>query len=412
MSARSIWPPASRLLLLALLSSCGPQVPVFDGPSYRRDPPQVSSLKGRIVTSNNGDDTLSLLDPAAIRPAERLIVGFNPVELEGPHHLSVDREGRFVYVNLSMAVAGMGTGPHGAHGAATIPGHVVKLDAATARMVASVQVDANPGDNTLTADGKTLYVTHYDVARWMKAEASDLRKGDADLVLVDTATMVVKDRIPLCAAAHGVRLSADERTLYSTCGPDQIAVVDLPTRTVQRISLSGAPESPGATCLLCPYALAVAPDGVVWVSNTGANNGSVGRGSIMIYDPKLPGIDKTRTVQLRGSPIFAAFSGTADNYRAYVPEQSSTDNFVRAYQPRGAGQPPMELDPISLTTSQCLLAHMLYLTPDGKRGYLVCEGNHRSAGSFAWLDMEGHAVMGSVPIGVFPDGLAFVPAAP
>jgi hypothetical protein len=188
-----------------------------------------------------------------------------------------------------------------------------------------------------------------------------------------------------------------------------MAVVDLAARAVQRISLSGAPESAGATCQLCPYALAVAPDGLVWISNTGANNGSVGRGSIMVYDPKT-GLDPMRTVRLRGSPIFAAFVGPADGYRVHVPEQSSTESFVRAYEPQGPGQPPRELDPISLTAAQCQLAHMLHVSADGKLAHLVCEGDHRNPGTFVWLDLAANTVMGSVPIGVFPDGLAFVPA--
>ena len=45
-------------------------------------------------------------------------------------------------------------------------------------------------------------------------------------------------------------------------------------------------------------------------------------------------------------------------------------------------------------------------------GYLVCEGNHTDPGTLVWLDLDGPAVVASASIGVFPDGLVLVPAAP
>jgi hypothetical protein len=369
-------------------------------------------MLGKIVTSNNGDDTLSIVDPATVGPAQRLPVGFNPVELEGPHHLSVDPAGRFIYLNLSLAVMGSGSGPHGSHGSGMLPGWVLKLDTTSGREVARAVVESNPGDNVLSADGKTLYVTHYDVPLWFKGVGPDrnIRDGDSKLVVIDTETMAVKAKVPICPAAHGVRLSPDETRLYATCGPDEIAVVTLPAMTVRRVPLiPGSVE--GGTCIRCPYALSVAPDGVVWVSSTGSDFG--GRGALHLFDPTLPGdgdFDQAATVQYRGGAMFAAFVGTKESYRAYLPERGGRagGDQIHIYEPQPRGQPPRELGTIPLTRPDCQNAHMVLA--EGTRGHLICEGDQVRPGTFVWLDLEARSVLGSVPIGVFPDGLALVRA--
>ena len=392
------------VVLLALCGCGGDRLPVFDGPGFVHDPAPPSML-GKIVTTDNGDDTLSIVDPAAPSPPKLVPVGFNPVDIEGPHHLSVDPTGKFLYVNLSLPASVVGVGPHGAHGASIKPGWVLKLDTATGRELGRIDVDPNPGDNTLTPDGKTLYVTHYDLPSWFanSAPGKSIRDGDSKLIAIDTATMTRTAKVPICPAAHGVRLSLDEKQLYATCGPDEIAVVDLPALTVRRVPLApGAPE--GGTCTRCPYALTVAPDGTVWVSSIGM--GTNARGMVSLYDPVTGDFDPASHTQLRGAAMFAAFVGSKEAYRAFVPEQGAAGDAIRIYQPQPRGTPPMEIASITLDRADCQKAHMLLA--DIAKGYLVCEGDHVHPGSFVWLDLDARAVTGSQPIGVFPDGMAWV----
>ena len=113
---------------------------------------------------------------------------------------------------------------------------------------------------------------------------------------------------------------------------------------------------------------------------------------------------------IRWSAMFAAFTGTAGEYRAYVPEQSSTGgDAVRIYEAQPRGTPPREIGELALARTDCLKAHMLLVS--GTRGHLVCEGDHVNPGSFVWLDFAAPSVLGSARIGVFPDGLALVPVA-
>jgi DNA-binding beta-propeller fold protein YncE len=314
-----------------------------------------------------------------------------------------------------MAVANSGGGPHGAHGAGNVPGYVLKLDAVDGRQVGRVIVDPNPGDNVLSPDGRTLYVTHYDLIAWrMGAQKSDLRLGDSKVAIVDTESMTVTKKVPLCPAAHGVRTSKDGARLYATCGPDEIAVADLanPDLAVKRHSLPGT--TPGAACARCPYGLDEAPDGTVWVFSLGAGVGELGGGTIDVFDPTRapgPGFEPGRSVRLCGSAVFGAFAPNPQGgHLAYVPEQGRCGNRVRVFTLGGPGQAPIPSgDPIQLTREQCLNAHMVLTTADGKTGYLVCEGDHKGPGTFVVLDLVARKVVGHIAIGVFPDGMAVIP---
>ncbi len=405
--------------LALLVAACGRDVPAYDGLAFARDPPVVGPLNGRFVISNNGDDSLSVVDPEAAENApsrvQRIPIGFSPVELEGPHHVSAGPWGRAVYVNLSLAVKGAGSGPHGSHGTGTLPGFVLKLDATDGHETGHVQVDPNPGDNALSPDGKTLYVTHYDLVAWAHAAHGDnLRAGDSFLVVIDTDSMSVRARVALCPAAHGVRLSADGATLFATCGPDEIAVVKVtePGLPVRRVSLPGTQE--GVNCQRCPYALGVAPDGTVWVFSLGPSGGTAGRGGFDVFDPTATdggAFDPARAVSLQGSPVFAAFWGTAAQYRAYVPEQGNVGDFVRVYESDGPGKATRQVGLLILARQHCQNAHMLLVDKEGSRGNLICEGDHRAPGTFVVLDLVGQMVVAASPVGVFPDGIAWVPPA-
>ena len=239
-----------RAVAVAFTLACGKTDKAsFTMPDFKSDPIPPGPLNGMFLTTDNGSDLLSAVDPVTRAVKWSIPVGFNPVELEGPHHITPDPAGQFVYVNLSEAVVGSGSGPHGAHGTGTIPGFVLKLRTSDGTQAAFAQVDPNPGDLVTSPDGKTLYVTHYDLVKLGKgAQAGDLRQGDSNLVVIDTATMGVTKKVPICPAAHGTRLSADARTLYATCLTDEIAVVDVsnPALPVQRVLLPNSTETP--TC--------------------------------------------------------------------------------------------------------------------------------------------------------------------
>ena len=355
----------------------------------------IGALTGKILTTNSGDDTLSVVDPAAPAMPGRMPVGFSPVELEGPHHLSVDPGGRYVYVNLSYAVLGSGSGPHGSHGTGELPGHVVKIDTRTAREVGRVSVDPNAGDSVLSPDGKTLYVTHYDIIKWAHAAHDmDLRKADSQLAAVDTETMVVRRRVTMCARRR------------TACGCCPTAASSSPPAAPTRSWWSISPIRPGrrAGAAAGPEradrvpALPLRADGGPRRHRLGLQPRPHGRArGVDIFDPAAPGggaFDPARSFTLRGAAMFASFGPAPAGaepgaFRAWLPEQSPAADFIRVFQVDGPGARPVEVDAIALRTGECVAPHMMLVTPDALRGHLICEGDHRGPGQFVCATCRG-----------------------
>ncbi len=370
----------------------GPELPALGG--------------GRIVITNSLDDTVSLLDLDTMGSPgwgelARVPVGLNPVELEGPHHAAFSPRGDYYYVGLSYFVPGAGSGPHGNHGSGTADGYALKLDAKDNRLVGSVRVDRNPGDLVLSADGRTLYQTHFDLLKVtdaVKAGITDERKMDARLAILDADTMRRKAMVPVCPAPHAVRLSPDEKRAYAACISDEVAVVqlDTPERTVTRVKMPNA-----GTAVVPkhePYALTLSPtDGALWVSSLKSR-------ALHYLDPESLTVRPERSIYtLRGAPMFGAVS--ADGKTLYMPYQAVDavaviDTATSAIQ----GE-------IHLSDAGCLNVHQVELTPDGRHALAVCEGDHQGPGTLHVLDLRAGAVgevVKTVRVGIYPDSVGIL----
>ncbi|MCK6546480.1 YncE family protein [Myxococcota bacterium] len=352
---------------------------------------------GRVILTNNLDDTLSIFDLATIGdPAQqelaRVPLGLVPVELEGPHHAAVDPSGAYYYVAISNYVPGGGSGPHGAHGTGRADGYCLKYRAPDNELVASVRVDPNPGDITISPDGKTIYLTHYDLLRIQDNLASaDPTAVDARLAIVDAETMTRKVMVSLCPAPHGVLTSADGRWVYAACYSDELAIVDTtdPSYPVTRVKV--AADAGGVTdAVYGPYALAVDPvRGDVWVSGTRAKR-------MLVWDAATGEMRPDRAVDLEGGPIFGGFS--ADGARLYVAHQG-TDG-VAVIDPATS----TVLRTVRLPPPVCTSPHQIVLDPSETWGLLSCEGDHVGPGTFVVLELAPEArYHHHVPVGVFPD---------
>jgi len=369
----------------------------------RGDYPGVG--EGRIVVTNNLDDTVSLLDLSlvaddALSELARVPVGFIPVEREGPHHLAADPSGEFYYVGISNFVPGAGSGPHGVHGSGTADGHVLKIRASDNLPVASVRVDRNPGDLEITPDGSLLLATHFDMLRISEviAAGGDEREMDSRLAILDPVAMERIAMVPACPAAHGTVISPDASTAYLSCLPDIIAIVDLvseehPVRRVPVVEVPGSVSAP----VCSPYALTISPSGdTVWVS-------CYADGSVLPYDVASGEMDPDRAAgPFPGAALFGAF--TRDGGTFYVPHQGAG----------GIGVVDPETgditDDVFLPPETCFAPHVVALTDDEARLMLVCEGDRSGPGTFVVLDRATMSVERSVPLGVFPDDIGILRA--
>ncbi len=404
--------PASRLCLalcacLVALPSCidakAPMEHVYaayDGQAWPNRRVPVPWPAGPLaLTSDNGSDTLTALDPATLTVLAQVPVGRDPVDVDGPHHLAIDRAKNAVYIALSYP-APMTAGAHAGHGVSTQPsGWVQKLALADLSLLGEVRVDANPGDIVLSQDGKRLVVSHFDLAA---ASAPDqaLEQRRGVLTVIDPNTLELLGspspaRVRTCLLPHGISLAPpDGATAYAACyGEDAVAVVDLahPGSAVQRIAVGPTPGPPGAPAY-GPYSAVASPDAArLAVGCTESKD-------LRFFETKSLTMAAT-VLHTQGAPMFAAWS--ADGARLWVPYQKP-NGIVLADVATGK-----ILKTRAFSVQECQLPHEAVL--QGGRVLLVCEGSHVGPGSVVALDPETLETLGKVDVGVYPDRLAVAP---
>src|SRR5262249_19239310 len=160
------------------------------------------------------------------------------------------------------------------------------------------------------------------------------------------------------------------------------AVLDLtrPEALPKRHSMPNLAE--GATCKYCPHAVAVAPDGKVWVSLTGAvaEDHEHAYGGGWIFDPRGGWTDDFMV--FHGSAMLIDFQRITDGYRALVPQQGHGEDLLNVITLGSAG-----LDDgivVTLPPEQCLLAHAAQVFPAAGRVAVLCEGDHMRPGTLLW----------------------------
>lgn len=96
-----------------------------------------------------------------------------------------------------------------------------------------IVVGPEPHGLAATADGRTVFAT---------IEASDRQTGD--LVWIDTATLKVTRRTPICLEPHALAATPDGQWLYIPCRDGHYWVVDGRTgRVVKQINTGGRPHN-------------------------------------------------------------------------------------------------------------------------------------------------------------------------
>jgi len=389
---------------LSILGACSPDDPTvvhvydpYEGDAYpnRRTPLDIPDTGVGLVT-NSYSDTLSVLDLKTGASLGDYPVGRDPVNLDGPHHVTISPSGDAVYVALSYPVVNT-SGPHASHGSSIQAGYAQKLDGTDLRVLGQVRVDTNPGDIVVSADGKRLVVSHFDLQRAIK-NPGDIDAVRATLAVIDPSTMALTGspdatRIPTCVAPHGVALSQpDGATAYVACyGEDTLAVVDLAAGKV----LDRVPMAPGVEGFgdpqFGPYSAVMSPGGgQIAVGNTVSND-------IRFFDVKSGKMQPERTLSMLGAPYFPAWS--PDEKQLIVPLQAPDG--VAVYDLETSAETAHR----DFTSNECPLPHVAMHLDDGLIA-LVCEGDHKTTGKVLWLDPDTLATVRQAEVGVYPDAFA------
>src|SRR5687768_9283971 len=145
-------------------------------------------------------DKISLVrfGPAGARVDHELPTGDMPIDIDGPHGISVARNQQFYFVSL-------------AHGRPF--GSVWKYSTRDDRVMGRVRLGLFPATMDLNADGSLLYVVNFNL------------HGDmvpSSVSVVATERMLEVARITTCAMPHGSRLNSTGTKHYSACMMDDM----------------------------------------------------------------------------------------------------------------------------------------------------------------------------------------------
>lgn len=333
---------------------------------------------------NTNEDTISVLDLDAMELLGTVPVGRDPVDIDGPRHLQIDRAHGLGYVTLSYPFSE--TSPHAQmQGETERSGYVEALKLSDLSVVGDLRVDPNADDIAFSPENAMIAVAHYDLLRALQSEAEARR---SNLILIDPASGVAAGgatarRFPVCAAPTSTAFNADGSRAYVSCtGEDAIAVVDTASGEVlSRVSA-------GTAVVNKPYAMIVdAARGRLVTSNQVPSTLSVFE---LSDEPAL-----LKTLSVYGVPMFSAF--VSDTLLA-VPLQT----------PNGAA--------LFDTETAEIVAQVQYpdLTCDkpsefswiaGERLLLVCQGNYRP-GAIVEVDPSTLEIQRTVSVGLNPERLA------
>jgi DNA-binding beta-propeller fold protein YncE len=350
-----------------------------------------------IYVTNNGSDSLSAIDRDG-DTVTTVSVDYDPDAREAPHHVARTKGGESLFVALAFPPEGLSAkkkDPHGGHGASSQPGALAKVDPGTLAVLATRDVDENPGDVVTTHDGTRAIVTHYDMKRAMTVAAQGNASPStmfAKIQVWDTRSFAKLGERPVCVAPHGTAISEDDtRAIVACYGSDEIVVVDLtkPQLPVARYPLGNAQGVPGVP-RYGPYSVTLVPGGSEAVVADIESN------DLRIFDLDTKAFRGERTIVLGAKAFMPA---VVDAHTAYVPLQAP-DSLVRVDLATGKIVAQVVKPP-----DECRAPHAFGVSHG--RVFVVCEGDHKGPGTVLEVDPTSLATRRRWTVGVYPDGLAF-----
>ena len=368
------------------------EVEPYEGDAFPNPPPAIDYPARAAFVTNSLGDTVDVVDLESMTVTDRRPVGRNPVDVDGPHHITIDETGGYAYLALSYPASDAAPGPHNTHGSSVVYGYVQKLRLADLTVVGQVRVDPNPGDIVLSPDKKQVVVSHFDLQQALK-NPTDLSKARARVAVIDAATLgdagAKPQFISTCVAPHGLEFGLNG-LLYVACyGEDAVATIDLKEASpVPKLLELGEGAGQFGAPNFGPYALRGSPDGE-WmaVSNTISKD-------VRFIATATGQVDSDKTIFTNAAPFFNAFSEDGASL-AIVTQQPDSLRIVDLVG-ETLGQERAFLN------DECPFPHIVIREQDGF--LVVCEGDKQSNGRVLRLSAQLETV-GDAEVGLYPDAI-------
>jgi DNA-binding beta-propeller fold protein YncE len=317
-----------------------------------------SALAGTVIVANMGDNTATLLDVASKRVVATLPTG------NGAHEVAVSHDGRWAVVSN-----------YGVRGA---PGNtltVIDVPAATVARTIDLGDFKRPHGSAFLPGDSVFVVT------------SEVSKA---VVLVDFRQGTVVGSIPTNhPASHMLAMTADARRIYTSNVADgTVSELDVPGRKFVR-EFTVAPAVEG---------IAVTPGGdQVWVGSNQAK-------TVTVVDPGAG--SNVATIAGFGMPYRLAVTPDSRTVVITDPPNAVVRIIDRATRKdRAIVKIPAEGVAATAEFPGSPSPDGVILSRDGRTAFVALQGSSR----VAMIDIATATVVGYMPTGAGPDGIAYSP---
>jgi DNA-binding beta-propeller fold protein YncE len=312
-----------------------------------------------IYAAAESEDEVAIVryGPRGAEVVETITVGSFPAEVEGPHGLAVDPDGRYWYVSI-------------AHGFPD--GSVHKYETETNAWVGDVRLGLFPATLDVSATTGLLYAVNFNLH-------GPLEPSSISVVEVETMTEVA--RVDTGIRPHGGRLSADGSFFYSVNMMD-FQMVELDAFSFEITRTLGLGDGVMPTWVTRPTT-----DGKVYV--TGNNVGK-------IFEVDLDDWAIRRTFETGAGPY--NLDVTPDGTTMVATYKGG--DAVGFWDLRGG------TETARIATSRTI-PHGVVVTPDGEYAFVTLEGVGSDAGTVEVYHVPTGTRVDAVDIGKQAGGIAF-----
>lgn len=313
-------------------------------------PAHAQSPSGIVLVSYSGEHKVALIDAATGKVESLLTSG------QGPHEITVSRDGAMAYVAIS------GVGPGGGEPGNSIA--VIDIEQRATKDTFTLTDCRQPHDTRLGRDGSTLWVAC----------------GPAQAVLeLDARTGEVRRTLRTnLDGGWFVEVTPDERKLYVPHLEGQaLSVIDRKSGAARTV-YSGSTQ----------FGLAISPDGrEVWASDSDQHK-------LIIVDTRSDQVGGSVTLGVppQGQFGFARLRFTADGRSVAVVRGAS---FLLVDARRRA---------VAWTVDLPHDGKVVAVSGDGRYAFVTHPGND----AFSVVDLAARKVLATHPTGKQPDGIAWV----
>ncbi|MBF12612.1 MAG: hypothetical protein CMC63_10620 [Flavobacteriaceae bacterium] len=331
-----------------------------------------------LYVASESDDTVSLLkfDGIKIKEEERVNVGFYPTEIEGPHGITVDPNGKFWYVTL-------------AHG--NPYGSLIKYSTGNNKIIDKTTLGIFPASMQISTVTGFIYCVNFNLHGKMEPSS---------VSVVDAETMTEITQITTGSMPHGSRISKDGLKQYSVAMMSgELFEIDVISLNISRkLDLEDHSKMDHSKMKMGNHKMEHSAVKPTWVIPHPNKNLAyvAGNGSNEIIEVNLDGWEISKRIKVEKGPYNVEISPNGKHMVATLKGNGKT-----AIWDLESGS---LIKTIKNSTS---VPHGIAISSDSKFAFISVEGIGGEPGIVDVIDLTNLSFVDKVEIGKQAGGIAF-----